>query len=247
MKASETRIPMYQKLKLHILDMISSGVLRQGDQLPTETAFCEQFSISRITVRKALADLIKEGVLESHQGKGTFVCNKTVNHRLSRNGVGFTNSCQLNGTRPSSHILQLSFQQATEKDIALLEIPETSKVLYIHRVLYSNEQPVIVERNYFTEDFRKLMSYDLENASIYNILRSDFNIGQIHTSTSIRLSRANEEDARYLDLKPNDPIMYLSEVNYSNNKPIHRTEQSIRGDRYIYEVQSMETLEALKQ
>ncbi len=234
---------MYERLKEHIRQQITAGDLRQGDQLPTEAAFCEQFSVSRITVRKALAELIREGLLESRQGKGTFVCNKTVNHRLSRNGGGFTNACEANGTRPSSHILQISLQLPTEKDIRLLQIPPNSKVLFIHRVLCSDDLPVIVERNFFTESFRRLMSYDLENASLYGILRADFQIERIATHTWVQLSRASEEDARLLGLRANDPILEVSEVNSAGGVPIHRTEQAIRGDRYVYEVQNSEAFD----
>jgi GntR family transcriptional regulator len=66
-------VPLHRQLFLVLHDEIARGVLAQGDPLPTEQSLCEQFGVSRITVRRALADLADQGYIERRQGVGSFV------------------------------------------------------------------------------------------------------------------------------------------------------------------------------
>jgi GntR family transcriptional regulator len=71
--ASDAGVPLHRQLFLVLHDEIARGALTQGDPLPTEQSLCEQFGVSRITVRRALADLAEQGYIERRQGVGSFV------------------------------------------------------------------------------------------------------------------------------------------------------------------------------
>src|ERR1700761_1070191 len=66
-------VPLHRQLYLVLHDEILRGALAPGDALPTEQALCDQFGVSRITVRRALADLAERGYIERRQGVGSFV------------------------------------------------------------------------------------------------------------------------------------------------------------------------------
>src|SRR5258708_15204521 len=66
-------VPLHRQLFLVLHDEIDRGVLAPGDALPTEQTLCDQFGVSRITVRRALADLAEQGYIERRQGVGSFV------------------------------------------------------------------------------------------------------------------------------------------------------------------------------
>ncbi|MGA8330586.1 MAG: GntR family transcriptional regulator [Mycobacterium sp.] len=71
--ASGAGVPLHRQLFLVLHDEIARGALAPGDALPTEQALCDQFGVSRITVRRALADLAEQGFIERRQGVGSFV------------------------------------------------------------------------------------------------------------------------------------------------------------------------------
>ncbi len=73
-------IPAYQQIKQHILQAIHSGQWRTGMAIPTEMRLAEQFSVSRMTVNRALKELTEEKVLQRRQGSGTFVAQQHFNH-----------------------------------------------------------------------------------------------------------------------------------------------------------------------
>src|SRR5215470_14414728 len=68
-----TRLPLYRRVQDELAARLADGRLPRGAQLPTERELCQELAVSRVTVRKALAALREAGVLESFQGRGTFV------------------------------------------------------------------------------------------------------------------------------------------------------------------------------
>ena len=74
----ESAVPLYEQLKLSLSKKIEEHVLQEGERLPSEAELCAEFDVSRITVRRAVDELVEEGVLERRQGKGTFVASSRM-------------------------------------------------------------------------------------------------------------------------------------------------------------------------
>ena len=81
---TNTFIPLYYQLKVHIESQIRSGAWQPGDQVPSESVLGEKFHVSRTTVRQALGELVNQGLLTRVQGKGTFVAHPRIRQRLTR-------------------------------------------------------------------------------------------------------------------------------------------------------------------
>jgi GntR family transcriptional regulator len=71
--STDAGVPLHRQLFLVLHDEIDRGVIAPGEALPTEQTLCDQFGVSRITVRRALADLAEQGYIERRQGVGSFV------------------------------------------------------------------------------------------------------------------------------------------------------------------------------
>lgn len=89
-------VPLYKQLKDLLLQEIKEGIYKANQKIPTELELSEKYQISRMTVRKALAELVEEGVLAKKQGKGTFVQEEKMTEDLSSPN-SFTNLCKRNG------------------------------------------------------------------------------------------------------------------------------------------------------
>ena len=99
MLSKHSPVPLYQQLKAVIEDHIATGEWLPNQRAPSERELCEQFKISRITVRQALSELVMEGRLTRTQGRGTFVAHPRIQQQLT-NLTGFTQDMQARGKRP---------------------------------------------------------------------------------------------------------------------------------------------------
>jgi len=80
---AETPIPLYYKLYVDLKESLNSGKYQKGDKLPTEKDLCQKYGISRLTVRRAMDELRREGFIERLKGKGTFVTGSKREEQLA--------------------------------------------------------------------------------------------------------------------------------------------------------------------
>jgi len=99
----EIKTPLYEQLKLILQDKILLGEWGPGVLLPTEQQLCEQYNISRITVRNALDKLERNGLIERVQGRGSIVKKREVK-KSNPEVRGYTKSMQLQGINPRSEL-----------------------------------------------------------------------------------------------------------------------------------------------
>jgi DNA-binding GntR family transcriptional regulator len=130
-------VPLYKQLKEAVLGLILSGHLRAGDQLSTEQELSAQYSVSRITVRNAVTELVNEGYLQKRQGKGTFVCLPKIK-RKAVHLLSFTATCEASG---------MSAHSVVSKKQVLDDYPAARRVLGLgpdDRVAKSNSSSVFI-------------------------------------------------------------------------------------------------------
>ena len=75
-------VPLYEQLKLSLRKKVDEQVWQEGQRLPSEAELCADYDVSRITVRRAVDELVEEGVLERRQGKGTFVASSRMSVQM---------------------------------------------------------------------------------------------------------------------------------------------------------------------
>ena len=231
---------LFEKIKNEIKSKIQQGIFKEGQPIPTQAELCAQYDVSRVTVRRAIADLVENNILETKRGKGTFVIKRRIDHLLL--GMkSFTEVCKENGKVASTKILQISIQRPSEENMRILKVAADEMILFIKRVRYADGIPVLIESNYFAPRYIPLINYNLEkNTSIYEILRKDFGMGALATETTIQIARATAEEANELHIKVNTPVLLTCEANqdFVTNKPVHHTRQVIIAEGWVYLVRS---------
>lgn len=226
--------PLYIQIKDVLLADILAGRLLPGQKIPTEFQLSAAYGVSRITVRNAVLELVKSGHLVRRQGKGTFVYKPVLGENVLVN-QSFTTVCRESGVSPGSRIVAASVRPAGQDDIAELEVPEGSSVLYLERVRSANGSPVILEYNFFPERFSALARDLSDDMSLYSLLESRFSIGRLTSVKRISIRKTDEYQSDLLGTKKGTPVLYLHEVVYDmQNVPVHRTRQYILGDRFEY-------------
>ncbi len=160
--------PLYMQIKRFILDKIESGEWMVGQRIATEFELTEQFSVSRMTVNKAIRDLVNEGKLQRRPRLGTFVCDpveKSESPLLDIRNIAEEVSDR--GRQYSSNVLKQVAIKADDKIAIKLGVMLGSTVFYSEIIHYEDSKPIQLELRwvnsqyapgYLSQDFMILAS-----------------------------------------------------------------------------------------
>jgi len=230
--------PLYQQIEEDIRASIENGALKYGDKIDAEPEIMEKYKVSRITVRKAISNLVEEGYLIKKQGKGTFV-NKPKIQRKIEHFMSFSEACSANGMKATSKVIKKEVISPSHEEKEFLQLDDDDKVLYIQRIRYADGDPIMYENNYFSYSrFQYLMDESM-NGSLYNLLRDKSNVTASGAQrSSLEVMRASNDIAKILNVPVGEPVFYMrTYMCDSENKPLHIGKQYILGKRYIFDIQ----------
>ena len=226
--------PLYHQLMQRIADDIEKGNYPVGSRIPPEHELEETYQVSRVTVRRALAELTSEGLLERKQGKGTFVSTPRISQDL-KSIHSFHDSCKKNGVRAGTKVIHVTEIDADATDIQDLNLREGDRVVETLRIRSADGEPVTLEKNHFSTVYSYLENENL-NGSLYNVLR-DYGVEPKEATHSISLTFATEAQAKLLNIETGSPLIRLKEVVFDQKgRPLHNSLQLIRGDRFVFRI-----------
>jgi len=224
--------PLYKQLKSKILASINNKTFKPGDKLPTEIELSEHYQVSRVTVRTAMEELVAEGYIVRYPGKGTFIAKEKLIKNVSAIH-SFSETCKMQNKIPGSKVLKCVIEDSTPSDQEELALEPGSKVIVIERIRYANDIPVSVEYTRFPSAYAYLLQEDLNNTSIYQILKEKHNISFGVSRKYIELDYATFDVATYLQTEEGHPLLSIkSTVTTDTGERIHRSKQLILGDQF---------------
>ncbi|ANN14831.1 GntR family transcriptional regulator [Amycolatopsis orientalis] len=226
------REPKYWALKQHLLDLLDA--LPPGSPIPTERALAGEFTVSRTTVRQALADLTAEGRLHRVQGKGTFAAEPKLAQRLQLSS--YTEDMQKQGLKPSSKLLEID-ELPVEADLAkLLGIRVGAKILRLRRLRLADSQPMALETTHLPLGrFRGLRKHVSAGGSLYAVLREHYGVELERAEETIETALAGPHEAEMLGADVGMPMLLLSRHSFATDgKPVEFARAIYRGDRYKF-------------
>lgn len=143
--------PLWRSIAKWFEAEISARRLVPGDKLPTEQVLCDQFTTNRHTVRRALAHLQARGLVESTQGRGSFVRRPSLVYQIGRR-TRFSDSLQQQAANPATQTLTLETRAADPIVAAALGLKAGAPTVFLERLGIANDQPVSVARHWFAFD-----------------------------------------------------------------------------------------------
>lgn len=227
-------VPLYKQLKDLIMKEIEEGKLKPNQKIPTEQEMSEYYQISRMTVRKAMAQLVDEGVLAKKQGKGTFVQEPKITEDLSSPN-SFTNLCKRNGKVPGGRTLKFVMEEATDRDVRELKLAPGEQVIHVERLRIADNMPVMLENLYFPGHLKNILVENLDDTSLYQILRDKYGLVSGNSVMEFEISECTGYEASILGIKAGSPLLLVREIVYDQyDQPLHRTKSLLRGDKFKY-------------
>lgn len=224
---------LYAQVENSIRQKIISGELEIGERLPTEQELCEQFSVSRITVRRAVQNLVDEGLIYRLRGRGTFVsAPKRLIRKGSPNYFGYHAFSEVGGKSPR-RVLSRKALNVTGRLAKALEIPEGSRVSMVERLIYEESIPIAIDYVYVSAQLFPDFLEDLgEDMSLYNLLTSTYQCVLGNEELVLDVSTARENEARLLSCFVGSPLYILHKITRnSDGVPLHYSKSVMRGDR----------------
>src|SRR6267154_569507 len=133
---------LYSRVETVLASEIADGDLKVGDQLPTEDSLISRFGVSRITVRRAIQNLVSRGLVEIHRGKGTFVAAPKITHELTELS-GFVEDMHALGRKPTARVIGKEIVAANATVASQLALTKGERVVRIRRVRLADGIPLI--------------------------------------------------------------------------------------------------------
>lgn len=216
----KSNVAKYQIVKQYILEQIEKRIYQPHQLIESELELTEKLGVSRITVRKALEELVSEKVLSKKKGVGTFV-NPLPKYLGFKPGIGFTSEAKNRGLTPSTNLLRLAKVAAEENQATDMQVHVGDSLWLVERIRYANNVAVSYELEYF--DYRLVgeLTEDICKQSIYEHLKEK-EIEYEYVDQQISALLADEASAHHLNVPIGSPLINIKNIAYlKNGKPFN--------------------------
>lgn len=228
-------LPLYVQLNETLSADIRAGRLPPHQQLPSERELCDRFGVSRMTVRQALVELAREGLIYSRVGKGTFVSEPKIDQQLKAL-TGFSQDMRTRGSAPSSHVLEAKLQPAADDQARVLRIVPGSEIVILSRIRLADGVPLAIETAHLPHHLcPNLLHHDFAVESLYDVLEREYGYHLTRAEQTIEAALAKPHEITLLQLVPPTPVLVMERLTFTDQGVlIEHVQSSYRGDRYKF-------------
>ncbi|MGO9154945.1 GntR family transcriptional regulator [Mycobacterium sp.] len=221
--STDAGVPLHRQLFLVLHDEIDRGVIAPGDALPTEQTLCDQFGVSRITVRRALADLAEQGYIERRQGVGSFVREHAPSEPTDTLLAGRSYMDGLRQTQFETEVdvVELDTRRPPRPIAEALE--SSSELLHIVRVRRQRRtgEPLIVTDAWLPAHLADTLTESaLLRAALYELL-ADAGVVVDRVQHEITAEIAGPRNANLLDTAIGAALLRLNRLAFVGGAPHH--------------------------
>ena len=231
----DPRLPRHFRVYRLVAEQIAHGELPPGSQLPSERSLCDQLHVSRTTVRRALAALVEDGLVESAPGRGTFVTGgpliEPANGLLSFSELG-----RRRGLAPSAQVLARRVRPATYDESERFRIAPGAELFELSRLRMLDGSPVALD------DARvplarapRLVEADFSTASLFECFE-EAGCAPVRADYSVEATAADDRAARLLEMVVGGPVLLAATTSFDREgRLVELAHTYYRGDRYRFQ------------
>ena len=235
----EPGVPLYHQIQHLLRYRIHNGQYRPGTQIPSEHELSAELGVSRVTLREALRELVRENLLVKVQGKGTFVNSNPPKRLAPVRYTGFLEELQERVRKlrvTDAEIAQVPAPPDVKKALQLDE--DASELTVIRRLRLIGDQPFSFTLNYLpTEIGARIRIKDLYSMPLLKILQEDLKIPIVRARETVAAAPADPDTARRLGIPVLYPVLHMTRIMYTTgDQPFEVVDIYYRADRYHYSV-----------
>jgi GntR family transcriptional regulator len=237
--AKELGVPLYHQIQHLLRHRIHSGLYLPGTQIPSEHELSRELAVSRVTLREALRELVREHLLIKVQGKGTFVSADPPKRVTPVRYTGFLEELQERVRKLKVTDVEVTTTPATPdlRDALKLDSSVTELTL-IKRLRHIDDEPFSYTRNYLQTDIgSRIRVDDLYSVPLLKILQDDLKIPIVRARETIEAAPADPDTARRLGIPALYPVLHMTRLMYTtSDRPFELVDIYYRADKYHYSV-----------
>lgn len=214
---------------------IKNGYYKPNHLLPSESELMKAYNVSRDTIRKSLNILTQEGYIQKAQGKGSFVLDVNKFMFPVSGVVSFKEINNSLGQTFDTEVLKIDVI-TPDKDFTKMLFLETPEDLWqIIRVRKTDNERIILDKDYILKKFVNNLTYDICKNSIYQYFENNLNLKISYAKKQITVEKATEEDQQYLDLKGYNMVVSVKSYTYLEDTNFFQyTESRHRPDKFVF-------------
>ena len=228
---------LYEQVHADIFNKIVSRSWKPGHRIPPEMELCEVYGVSRITIRKAIEDLVRSGHLTRFRGKGTFVRRELIENKLSK-FYSFSESLKSKGHSEIAEVLAFDTMAADETLVDKLRLSSFNVLIFkITRLRSVDEVPYAVETSYIPKEIVPSLTeaFVAENG-LYNAMQQ-LGVAPNKATETFRSVSLGGLEARLLQQNLQVPVMSIERLAYSGDICVEYCRSIVRGDFFTYTVE----------
>lgn len=228
--------PLHLVISERLRTQILEGRYPPGTKIPSEHQLMEQFEVSRITVRRAIANLVQQGLVITQRGRGAFVKEQRKATYFLSNPIVFVEE-DLARQGFASAIENLVFEAIAVPDHVgqKLQIPRQSEVYFQKKVLLIDGIPSALDMTYLIAELGQAYATELQCAMTFPILEQH-GISIHRIEATLESTHADNELSQRLNVPLGGPILVYRYLAHTEHRPILCGETLSRGDRLAYSV-----------
>ncbi|HPE68387.1 MAG TPA: GntR family transcriptional regulator [Thermotogota bacterium] len=226
-------LPKYHQIKELLIEKIENGEFKAGDKLPSERDISETYSVSRMTARKALLEVINAGHAFTRPGCGTYVKERTVDNYLTRL-EGF--SYMVKRSSGKETISREIHKQVIEADSILalkLKVPIGTPINMIARSRVVDNEPIAFEYSFTkASDFPGLLKIDFSRNSLFETMTNKYNVEIVHATQTLEIVYSDSEVSEVLEVPRKTALFLFKDVSEDKDgRPVEFCVRYVRGDK----------------
>ena len=222
--------PKYAQVRDDVLALI--GELPAGSPIPPERTLSSRFGVSRVTLRRAVDDLVREGLLIRRQGSGTYVAEDKITQRVST--TSFSENMRRRGLVPSSRVLAFERAAAGARAARQLQISPTDEVVEFVRLRLADDEPMALETVVMPAALVPgLQPDDVARGSLYALLDERYGLRVVAVQQVIEPTVTSEEESVHLNQPLHAPALLVrTTARDDTGRVLEFARSMFRGDRY---------------
>ena len=230
-------IPLYQQVRIDLLNILQSERLKPGQMLPTEKELAEAYNVSRQTVRQAIGDLAASNLLERTPGRGTTVLSGRNRLKFFLD-KSFAQQIVEMGLEPHSEVLRQKETVIDNASPQTLRHKRGSSALELIRLRFGNETPIGLQYTTIITDLcPDLGTHDFKEASLYNLILTKYQLPIARIDQTISAVIADEWHKNLLKVTKEIPLLLVNTTAYlENGEPIEASTSYYRADKYEFSI-----------
>jgi len=231
-------MPLHARISQLLVDLIESGELAPGEQLPPERDLAEMLGVSLAPVRQAILDAVNKGLLARGRGRGTFVRGSGLDEKISILH-SFTESMRAQHVEVDTRVLRQEQVPMPAEVAQALDVQEPTAML-LERVAMVGREPVALLQAYLSlTAYPKLIDASFANRSLYETLRDRYGTVVASADSVIELARSTSAEAEQLGIAVGEPLLSVKGTAFGESgNPVEYFRVLYRGDRVRFHLES---------